>query len=190
LSRPISVVVVDARGLLANLGADATTATALGLDPSQLPQRALGAAVGVHVYVWRGRTMALGIGAETLFARTREQPLDATGEPLGPVIERRLSGLVGSVSLNFGSRAGWSYVSGGIGPVAFATFPQPRATSDAVPSRLTQHAGGGARWFTRQHLAVGFDVRFYLTRPQPAEADIVARDRQRVLVVAIGISLR
>ena len=47
-----------------------------------------------------------------------------------------------------------------------------------------------ARWFTRQHLAVGFDVRFYLTRPQPAVGDVLPRDRQRLLVVAIGISLR
>ena len=188
--RRVPVVVVDARGLLASLGADVTTAFDLGLDPALLSTRAWGGLVGAHVYPWRGRTVSLGVGVETLFARTRAQPVDGAGEPIGPPIERRLHGVVGMVSLNFGGRDGWSYLSGGIGPVAFATFPRPLPSGESLPRRTTQHFGGGARWFRSQHVAAAFDVRFYLTRPQPATPGIAGRDRQRLVVISVGISLR
>ena len=35
--------------------------------------------------------------------------------------------------------------------------------------------GGGARWFFSRHLAFGFDVRFYLTRPEEMSGTIPGR---------------
>jgi hypothetical protein len=187
---PLPVVVVDARGLLASLGQDSVTAGELDLEAGALPARAWGGVAGLQVYPIRRRSMAIGVGAEALMARTQTQPLDADGAPLGPVIERRLQGFIGTVSINFGTRAGWSYLSGGMGRLTFATFARPLPAGAALPSRSTQHFGGGARWFTRDHLAVGFDVRFYLTRPQTATPAVAGRERMRVVVVAVGISIK
>ena len=77
------------------------------------------------------------------------------------------------LSLNFGSRAGWSYLSAGIGRARMSTrasgFVDEDDEDDVTAAQLVEHGsrsslnfGGGARWFTRQRLAVSFDVRFHI----------------------------
>jgi hypothetical protein len=184
------LIVVDVRGVSASLGQDAQTAADLGIESTSLASRALGGAVGAQIHVLRRKTFAFGLGVEALYASANSQPVDDTGQPIGPPIDRRLQGVLGGISINFGSGRGWSYLSGGIGPVAFGTYASPRPGGEPLPTELTQHFGGGARWFTRAHLAVGFDVRFYLTRPEVATAETAGRNRQRVVVIGIGVTFR
>jgi len=50
--------------------------------------------------------------------------------------------------------------------------------------------GGGARWFNTAHLAFGFDVRFYETKPVNPTPTSPGRERRRLLVLSAGISIR
>lgn len=186
---PLPRFVIDVRGALARLGSDLTTAKDLQSDATALPGKSLGGSFGAHVYPLRRRGFAIGIGAESIFAGTSAAITTTADPPGSATIARRLRGVSAVVSLNFGSRNGWSYLSVGDGPLEF------ESTSSAVPhgtaaARMTQNAGGGARWFTRPRLAATFDVRFYLTRPAPATSATAGRDRKRVIVFAVGISIR
>ena len=64
------------------------------------------------------------------------------------------------ISVNFGSRDGWSYLSAGLGVASVATKTQG-ATSGSVESGWLRsfNFGGGVRWFIKPRLAFGFDVR-------------------------------
>jgi len=185
---PISPFVVDARGALPFLGQSPETAASLGVAPGSLASKGLGIGAGVHVYPIRRRGWAIGIGAEWLRVRSSAGIAAGEGEPAGPTIARRFEGLSGQLSLNFGHRNGWSYLSGGAGPLAFDTWNDANSPDGA--RAMTINYGGGARWFTRPRLAAGFDVRFYATRPSTPTAVVGARGRQKVMVISVGVSVR
>jgi hypothetical protein len=187
---PLPPFVIDARGVFAGLGHDATTAGELSLTPDQLPGRALGGVVDVTFYPLRGHGKALGIGGEGLLAFGHGQPVDSKGLPLGPVLHRRVQNLSAQISLNFGHRDGWSYLTGGLGPMQFLTYGGDTVPADPPTVSMTQNFGGGARWFVKRKIAFNLDVRFYLTRPANETATSAGRARQRVLVLSAGISIR
>ena len=188
---PLPTWVVDVRGLFAKLGQDTTTATDLGVTAQQLPGTGIGGAVGVNFYPLKKKKMSLGFGAEGLLARAVDQQAadPQTGAVAGPRVERRLQGVSGTVSLNFGHGQGWSYVSAGIGPIRFQTFTGDLPAS-APPFQMTQNFGAGARWFTSNHIAFCFDLRFYLTKPEQTTVEYAGRLRQRVMVISAGIAIR
>lgn len=195
--KPLPVVVIDVRGATAGLGTDARTATDLtpgaADDPKlalvKLPGRGLAFTAGAHVYPVRRRGFAIGIGAESIVARVIAKGSTDVAGAVTPDITRRLQGVAAILSLNFGGRDGWSYLSGGAGPLRFESTSSDVAHTTA-PARMTQNVGGGARWFTNQHVAATFDVRAYLTRPTNPEATVAGRDRKRVMVFSVGISIR
>src|SRR5262245_56495114 len=113
LDRRIPVVAADARAFYSRLNEDATTAANLDITVNELPGRALGLVGGVVFYPLRGQKMALGIGGELMIARGKRQEKDEDGVPIGQPIQRRLRSLSPQVSLNFGGRDGWSYLSAG-----------------------------------------------------------------------------
>ncbi len=182
--------VIDVRGVIARLGEDATTAAALGVAPQQLPTTGLGVAIGVNAYPLRRQKLSLGVGGEGVISRAVTEVKDATtGEVVGPRIERRFQGISGTVSLNFGHRQGWSYVSAGLGPVRLQSFTGNLPLA-SPPFAATLNFGAGARWFTSQHLAFCFDLRFYLTQAQEGTADYAGRDKHRVLAISAGIAIK
>jgi hypothetical protein len=189
---PLPLVVADLRGFYSGLGRDPVTAADLGLTPDELPGRALGAVASVQVYPLRRSSFAVGLGGEFLVARGRatREIEEEGGLTTLPPVEQRLRGLAGSLSLNFGHRDGWSYLSAGMGPLAFGSFVGESAPAEPAPRRNTINLGGGARWFVNQHLGVTFDVRFYLTRPDVTTASYPARERNRLVVLSGGISIR
>ena len=189
---PLPTWVVDVRGLFAKLGQDTTTAADLGIPAQQLPGTGIGGAVGVNFYPLKKKKMSLGFGAEGLLARAvAQQAADAqTGAVEGPRIERRLQGISGTISLNFGHGQGWSYVSAGIGPLRFQTFAGDLPSGAATPFQMTQNFGAGARWFTNNHVAFCFDLRFYLTKPEQTTVEYAGRLRQRVMVISAGIAIK
>ena len=186
--RPVSGFVVDARGVLARFGQRPATATALGVTAAELPGPGLGGAAGLHIYPVRFGKVALGLGGEIMVARRGRQPIDDKGEPKGPNLRARAYSVSPQISLNFGNRNGWSYVSGGVGNGDFETWAEP----DGLPDRKVRviNYGGGARWFSSPHFAFTFDLRFYAFAPGPASASLVERPRQRLMVLSAGISLR
>lgn len=186
----LPALVVDARGVFAGLGHDATTAEELSLPSSQLPGRGLGGVVDVTFYPLRGRGKALGIGGEGLLAFAHGQPIDTDGKLLGPVIHRRAQSLSAQLSLNFGHHDGWSYLTGGVGPMQLLTYGGDTLPADRPAVKMTQNFGGGARWFVKRRMAFNLDLRFYLTRPANSTPTTAGRARQRVVVLSAGISIR
>ncbi len=102
-----------------------------------------------------------------------------------------MKGFSPQVSLNFGSRRGYSYVSGGIGTMTRAID----ATEGVMLKEVTgdTHArtlnyGGGARWFVNSRVAFSFDMRFYRVAAQdatdvqrrPAAAAVFRRHRRHL----------
>jgi hypothetical protein len=187
---PLPRFVIDARAVVTKLGQDARTAGDLGLQPTELPATGFGGAVGANVYVWRRPKLSLGLGGEGVLARAAGTPTDSTGAPTGPRVERRLQGVSGTLSLNFGHRQGWSYLSAGLGPLRFQTFTGDLPTGEPPPFTSTQNFGFGARWFAKEHLAFCFDLRFYLTKPADPSGPNPGRDRLRLLVFSAGISIK
>jgi hypothetical protein len=186
--RPVSGFVIDARGVFAKFGQRPLTAEALGVTPAELPGPGLGGSLGAHVYPLRLGRVALGAGGEALLARRSRQPVDTAGEPSGPNLNARLFTIAPHVSLNFGNRSGWSYVSTGMGSASFETWPE---TEDSPGRRVRAiHYGGGARWFRSPHLAFTIDLRFYAISPGLTTDTLAERPRQRLMLLSAGISVR
>jgi hypothetical protein len=188
---PLPLAAADLRGFYSGFGRDSLTAQELGIEATELPARGWGWVAGAHVYPWRGRIMSLGLGAELLWARAVAQTENpASGDPIGVRVEQRLRSLSPQISLNFGHRDGWSYLTAGMGRVSLGTFLGETPPADAPPSKSTINMGGGARWFVTSHVAFEFDVRFYLTRPEVSTSSWPARQRTRLLVLSAGIGVR
>lgn len=198
LEEPIAPFVFDARGLLARFKGNSLIAETLDVAVDELPTRGLGLVVGAHVYPVRTGKFALGLGGEIVLrargSSTLPPPVTvppAVGEETdGPRIVTRMTALSPQVSLNFGKRDGWSYLSGGIGRASLTTELED-SPLDAPESRpLTINYGGGARWFTKKHLAFSLDLRFYAIRAQDETLTRPAFPRMTVMVFSAGISLR
>ncbi len=181
-------VVLDVRGGFASGGQDAKTAAGLKVATTDMPGRLRTAVVGLHAYPFRRGRLKLGFGGELLMGSASAQKTDTAGKAVGPIIRRRLNAVSGQISLNFGTGGGWSYLTAGRGPLKFESYLN-EATPDGVGSG-TLNYGGGARWFTNAHLAFAVDLRFYLTRPALATTVTAGRDRVRVFLLSLGISLK
>jgi len=184
----IPIGVIDARGVLARLGQDATTAADVFTTAANLPASGLGLAGGAQVYVWRGASMAFGVGGEAMFARARHVRIDSENKPTDDMIDRRLRSASVNLSLNFGHRDGWSYVTAGIGPTSFETYLDGALPDGLRPASLNY--GAGARWFNWKHLAFTADLRFYQTKPALATHNTAARVRKNVVVFSGGIAIK
>jgi hypothetical protein len=196
LPRKLPVAVLDIRGFYTKLGQDPTTATDLGLEAADLPSRGLGGVAGLHVYPLRFENMALGVGAEGILARGHrevgkdDEDLETADSILTQPVDQRLRGLAGVISLNFGHREGWSYLTAGLGPMTFITYPGGTRPAEAPPVSNTLTFGGGARWFMKPHLAFTFDLRFYQTRPEVQTPSYPRRQRSKLLIMSAGISIK
>jgi hypothetical protein len=188
---PIGKFVADVRGVFSRFPSDPATATALGVSETNLPRHGLGLAAGAHVYPFRMGKVTVGFGGEWVVSRGSDTAPPATeGGPEGPKVTTRFSAISPQVSLNFGSRRGWSYVSVGIGRASFTTERDAAPVGDATSNPGTFHYGGGARWFAREHLAFTFDLRFYRIDAQDATATRPAYGGGRMLVLSAGISVK
>ncbi len=188
--QPLPVFAADVRIFHSSLGQDPVTANDLSVAPTDLPKHALGGMADVHLYLIRGDGWALGLVGEGILAHGRAQQVDGQGNPTGQPVQQYLRGLSGGVSLNFGHRGGWSYVSGAIGPLEFPTYLGDWAPADPAPRQYTVNLGGGARWFASPHLAFCFDVRFYQTTPEVATGVYPSRQRKQLLILSAGISVK
>jgi hypothetical protein len=193
---PIAPFVIDVRGAFMSLNTSDGIATSLGLtNKAQLPDNGLGLDVGAHVYPLRGRVVSLGVGASLLFVRATKKPDVAEGEepdPTDPTVRTRIKAFSPQVSLNFGSRRGYSYVSAGIGTMTRAiddTEGLLLAAATGDTRARTLNYGGGARWFAGSRLAFTFDLRFYRVAAQDATASSVSLPQQRFFVGSAGISI-
>jgi hypothetical protein len=196
-AEPIARYVLDARGTMARFKPLASIGTSLGVDANTtLPTRGFGVMVGAHLYPLRRGSFALGVGGEWLLPTQGSRTAAAATEdgPEGPTVETRIGGLSPQVSLNFGRRKGYSYISGGMG-WASLTSEREQTTTSPVTSpdddrRRAMNYGGGARWFAKKHLAFSLDLRFYAVSAREATATVPEYPSMTVMVFSAGVSIR
>ena len=138
---PPGPFVIDVRGATSGIP------TSVGLYPTveqgtSVPARGFGFDVGGHVYLFHLGPARLGLGVNYIRVRGTTTDATATLETVAP-----------QLSFNFGTSDGWSYLSLGAGTA--------RIDAIATGSSSAINAGGGARWFTNRHFAVGFDIRVH-----------------------------
>lgn len=139
------------------------------LDASAtIPDRGFGVELGAHVYLLNLGPSRLGLGAQLFNVRAVTEPpaSSTTATPgtaaAGQSIQLDLRIITPQVSFNFGSREGWSYVSGGVGTTGVVTRTAGVIAGRRESERLNAlNVGGGARWFLKSHLAFGFDIRLH-----------------------------
>jgi hypothetical protein len=195
--QPIGRFAADARGAMPRFKQTRAIADVIGVEPAALPSRGLGLVFGAHVYPLRMGPVTLGLGGEVMTSRaTRTEEAGDDTAPDGPTVRTKFSALSPQISLNFGAREGWSYVSGGMGWSRFSVelveegTGTPAAGENDEPRRKTINYGGGARWFAKEHVAVSFDLRFYAVSPQLATATQPALPRMTVMVLSLGVGLK
>lgn len=198
---PIPRFVADVRGATAGLP------TSQGWTPvvpegSEVPSRSLGLEVGGHVRVARMGALNLGIGATWLTARGTltpdpPPPPDGTTPPAvpSPEVSTRFTSIAPQLSLNFGRKLGWSYVSVGLGRARVRSEASAAATPTTpaiVESNWTRvlNFGGGARWFVSDHFGVGFDLRWHQLAAVTGDATRPSAPRETMLTLGVGISVQ
>jgi hypothetical protein len=186
---PIPRFVVDLHGTVATFpSSDSNLAASRGLDLSELPGVGLGGDVAAHVYPFKYRAVTFGIGGRITRSRAhRTQPQEST---LRPVTER-FTYVGPQLSFNFGTGAGWSYISAGIAASKWSVVPDGSTPQPPDEERLkTIDYGGGARWFAKPHLAFSFDLRFYAINPSSPTLALPAGPRTRLMVFGAGVSIK
>lgn len=157
--------VVDVRGATSGIP------TSIGLYPTvpeggQVPSRGFGYDAGAHAYLFNLGTVRIGLGVSVIGVRGTATDADATMRILAP-----------QLSFNFGTSDGWSYLSVGAGTA--------RVDAEETGSSSAINAGGGARWFIKRHLGVGFDIRLHRIA---ADGDIMGQST--AFSASVGFSLK
>ena len=188
---PIGRYVADARIAFPGFKQDPSIATGIGVTPLNLPGRAFGLVLGAHWYPARLGIITFGVGGEIVTAR-RGHTLKTGTEttPVDVTVNSRFSAVSPQVSFNFGSRDGWSYLSGGIGWSTFTAERMDKPLPDQESRSKTINYGGGARWFAKKHLAVSMDLRFYAVNPQLATITRPGFPRMTLVAFSVGASIR
>ncbi len=189
--QPITRYVADVRLALPKIPSDDNLAKPYGLAGTNLPGLGLGVDVGAHVYPLRLKALTFGLGVRATIGRAHAGPITQNdGTVLGKDVNARFSALSPQFSFNFGSAAGWSYLSVGVGSARLELRTPDTPPEITWPRRKTIDYGGGGRWFVRDHMAVTFDIRFYGINPVPATPTTYQSPRLRMLVISMGLSFR
>jgi hypothetical protein len=177
--------IVDLRGAMSGAPGGASFYPAVPVD-TRAPQRAFGFGVGAHVYPFQLGIARVGVGIDVM--RVRGSATSLTGN-VGAAMT--VSTLAPQVSFNFGTRDGWSYLSGGYGTTGTTAKVETPAAATTPGVTLTRerrtrtlNVGGGARWFLRERVAVGFDVRFHRLGATAGSAS------KQIVGLSVGLSLR
>jgi hypothetical protein len=192
---PLPIFAADLRGIFARHKLEPDIAKGVDVANTNLPTRSLGLVGGGHVYVARGRKIALGVGG-TLLVGGGSKTLDLVGtdgaKTKSPNVRRHFRSITPELSLNFGHRNGWSYISGGFFGRSKLYVDRKDAPATDAPQRKTLTYGAGARWFTTHHLAFSVDVHWYSVaeQPQAAASNLAFEPRTTLMVLSGGISIK
>jgi hypothetical protein len=191
---PLPKFAADVRGMFSRHKVEPDIAKGLGVENSNLPVRSFGLAGGAHVYPLGGRKVTLGFGGNIVIARgTRTNDIvgeDGVTTTKSPTVRRHFTAFSPEISLNFGHRNGWSYVSGGFFGRSKLYVERLDQPATDPPYRKTLNYGGGARWFTTDHVALSVDFRWYSVAEQPQTASVVFQPATTLLVLSAGISIK
>ena len=171
-------------------------------ETTPLPGKAWGVAGGATVYPLKLGIMTLGLGVAMHTGKSTSDALTSTTTagttettvPTTTTVTTQITSVLPQVSINFGHKLGWSYLSAGYGrskvassAAAFGTEPAqtvPEAWNGAL------NFGGGARWFMKPRLGAGFDVRFTKLGSRAATEVLPSAKRTQMLTISVGISIQ
>ncbi len=192
---PIGPFVADIRGIFARHKVEPSVANDLGVAAANLPSRSVGLAGAAHFYPLRTGKVTFGFGGNFVLGRGT-RTLETVGEDgvtktKGPTVRRHFTTFSPEISLNFGHRNGWSYISGGMLGRSKLYVDLATAPATDAPYRSTLNYGGGARWFATDRLALSVDFRWYSVAEQaPTAGGIVLQPRTTLLVLSGGIAIK
>jgi hypothetical protein len=153
---------------------------------TEIPGRAWGVSGAATVYPFRLGIVTFGFGAAVSTAKGKGA--------LTPVIRTGVVHVIPQLSINFGHRLGWSYLSAGVGRTRVDSGADATATNPQiiVPAAWNQalNFGGGARWFMKPRLGAGFDVRFIKLGSRGATATLPSARRTQMITFSAGISIQ
>ena len=190
---PIGPFVVDLRGAYGRHKSEPSVATDLDVEPANLPSRTFGVVAGAHVYPLRSSKVSLGLGANMVWLRgskTLETEDSSGATTTSPTVRRSFTTISPEISINFGHKNGWSYISGGFFGQSKLFLERTDAPAGSMPYRSTVNYGGGARWFNLQHVAFSVDFRWYSVKNQPAAPGRIAQPGTTLLVLSGGVSFK
>ena len=188
-SEPIGLFAADVRVAFPKYKQTESVATALGVNTLDLPTRGLGLVFGGHLYPLRKGVVTLGLGAELMMSHRSRTQETAEGTA-GQTVQTRFSSFSPQVSLNFGARQGWSYISGGLGWGHYTTELEAKPLPDPDGPVKVINYGGGARWFVNDHAAVSLDLRFYGVSAQEASLGRPAFPKMTIVTLSAGLALK
>ena len=187
----IGPFVIDIHGSLPGFPNDQQLADSRDLLAQELPGRGLGLHGAAYVYPLRWKAVTFGLGADVTAARAHHAKPQLTASTFGRAVTEQFTHIAPDLSFIFGTGNGWSYLSGGIGPGAWSLVPEGLDPAAPDLQRIkTINYGGGARWFTRKHLAFSFDVRFYAIEPTTPLPAHPSGPRTTLLIMSAGVSLK
>jgi hypothetical protein len=189
-SEPIGLFAADVRIALPGYKQDGNVAAALGVETLDLPTRGFGLVFGGHIYPARRGVITLGVGAEVMRSGRSRAPETPAAGAVQPTVHTSFSAFSPQISFNFGSRQGWSYISGGLGWGRFTTELEATPLPEAEGRLRTINYGGGARWFLNEHVAVSLDLRFYAINPQEATLLRPAFPRMTIVTFNAGLGFK
>src|SRR5215831_9858943 len=188
---PIGRFVLELHGTFPKFTDNGELAASRGLAQNELPGIGLGIYVGAHVYVFRWKAMTVGLGGDVTLGRAHSSAVELNGAEVARAVTERFVHASPQLSLNFGDRDGWSYLSAGVGPARWSVVPDNGVATPADEERLqTISYGGGARWFVKRHLGFSVDVRFYAINPGTPQGDRPGSPRTTLFVAGAGVSVK
>jgi hypothetical protein len=189
--RPIGPFVIDVRVSRPKFPSSDGLAASRGLLVAELPGSGFGIDFGAHVYPLRWKAVTFGIGGQVTLGRSHSSEQQQDGLVVARAVTEEFKTIAPQLSFNFGSGAGWSYLSGGVGPGVWSLVPDGSPPLPADDERLTVYNyGGGARWFAKPHLAFTFDVRFFDIYPGTPELGYPGSPRVKMLILSAGVSVK
>ncbi len=189
--KPIGPFVVDIRATKPNFPQDQQLADSRGLAVTDLPGSGLGLDLGAHVYLFTWKAVTFGVGGQITLARSSSSSQTVNGLLVAQAVNEHYTAISPQISFNFGTGAGWSYLSAGVGTSVWSVVADGAGPLPADNERLISYNyGGGARWFIKPHVAFTFDVRLYDIYGGSAELGYPGSPRVKMLIVGAGVSLK
>jgi len=168
---------------------------------TKLPGRNWGFAGGGTVYPIRFGLITFGLGASIIrgsgsgesFTITTGSGATAT-TVVTPVVHTAITSIAPQISINFGHKLGWSYLSAGAGKSKVTSRADAVGTSPelVVPEawNTALNFGGGAKWFMKPHLGASFDARFIKLSNRSPTDGLPAAKRTQLWNISAGISIQ
>ena len=168
---------------------------------TEIPGRAWGVSGGATIYPMRLGIFTFGFGASLSTAKGKSESLTITTGSgatattrVTPIVRTGVVHVIPQLSINFGHKLGWSYLSAGVGRTRVDSSADAVGTTPQiiVPTAWNQtlNFGGGARWFMKPRLGAGFDVRFIKLGSRGATAELPSARRTQMITFSAGISIQ